>query len=135
MPDIVSNPVEYAREIVGKDPFATFLGIEVDEVRTAYARCSVTVKPEFMNAMERGHGALIHALADQAFAVACNSRGVMALALNFYINYISATTDGEKLFSEAMPVSIGKKVSVWKIEVRGSGDRLIASCTGTAYHK
>jgi acyl-CoA thioesterase len=131
----VDNPIEYAREVVGRDPFATFLGIEVEEVREGYARCGITVKPEYMNAVERAHGAFIHALADQAFAVACNSTGVMAIAVNFNINYLSSAVDGEKIFAEAVPVNVGRKLSVWNIQVRGNSDKLIATGYGTAYHK
>lgn len=134
-PVTVENPIEYARTVVGRDPFATFLGIEVDEVREAYSRVSVTVKPEYLNAVERAHGAFIHALADQAFAVACNSTGVMAIAVNFNINYLSSASDGERISAEGRPINIGRKVSVWSIEVRGTGDKLIATGIGTAYHK
>lgn len=131
----VENPIEYARMVVGKDPFATFLGIEVEEVREGYARCGITVKPEFMNAVERAHGAFIHALSDQAFAVACNSTGVMAIAVNFNISYLASAENGEKIFAEATPINIGRKLSTWSIQVRGAGDKLIASGVGTAYHK
>jgi acyl-CoA thioesterase len=134
-PVTVENPIEYARNVVGRDPFATFLGIEVDEVRDAYSRVSATVRPEYFNAVDRAHGAFIHAVADQAFAVACNSTGVMAIAVSFNINYLSSATDGERVFAEGRPISIGRKVSVWSIEVRGNGDKLIATGTGTAYHK
>ncbi len=57
MPESVTEPIAYARDVVGKDP-----------------------------------------MADQAFAVASNSTGVMALALNFNINYIAAANDGERIF-------------------------------------
>ncbi len=135
MSDIISNAIEYARDIVGKDPMAQFLGIEVDEVREGYARCSVTITPDHLNAVERAHGAIIYAVADQAFAVGSNSTGTMALSLNFNINYIASASDGEKIFGEATPINIGKKVSVWKVEVFGSKDRLLATCEGIAYHK
>lgn len=135
MPDTIDNPVDYARNVVGKDPLASHLGIEVEEAREAYARCALTVRPEYLNAVERAHGVIVYAVADQAFAVACNSLGSMALALTMTINYIAGANDGERIFAEAFPVNISRKISVWKIEVRGSGDRLIASCTGTAYHK
>jgi acyl-CoA thioesterase len=131
----VENPIEYARDVVGRDPWAAYLGIEIDEVREGYARCSITVKPEYMNAVERAHGAIIHAIADQAFAVACNSTGVIAIAVNFTINYLASAVDGEKIFAEAVPVSIGRKISVWNIEVRGAQDKLVATGYGTAYHK
>lgn len=135
MENYINDPVCYAKDVVAKDPMASFLGIEADEVRKGYARCSVTIKPEFLNAVERAHGAIIYAVMDQAFAVASNSTGNIAVSVNFSVNYISAAVDGEKIFAEATPVNIGKKVSVWRIEVRGKGDKIIASGEGVAYHK
>ncbi len=134
-PKTIENPVEYARDVVGRDPMATYLGIEVEEVRNGYARCSVTIRPEYLNAVERAHGAIIYALADQAFAVGSNSTGVMALAVSFTINYMASAIDGERVFSEATALHVGRKVSTWRIEVRGNGDTLIAAGTGTAYHR
>ncbi len=133
--DVVKDPVKYAKEVVGKDPFARFLGIEVDEVDAGYARCSLTVKSDYLNAVERAHGGIISSLADQALAVASNSTGMAALSLNFSLNYISSASEGEKIFAEAMPVNVGKKVSFWKIEVHGSEDKLIASGEALAYHR
>ena len=133
--DSIIDPVRYATEVVGKDPMATFLGVVVEEAREGYARCSLTIQPHYLNAAERAHGVAVHAVADQAFAVACNSLGTMALALNFNINYIAGALDGEKIFAEAAPINTARKISVWRIEVRGNEDRLIASCEGVAYHK
>ena len=86
--DTVRDPLCYARDVVGRDPFATHMGIDVDEVREGYARCSLTVLPQYLNAVERVHGGVVYALADQALAVASNSTGVAALSLSFTINYI-----------------------------------------------
>ncbi len=135
MEKYINDPVRYARDVVAKDPMASFLGIEAEEVTNGYAKCSVTIKPEFLNAVERAHGAIIYAIMDQAFAVASNSTGNIAVSLNFTVNFIAAAVDGEKIFAEATPVNIGKKISVWKVEARGSDDKIIASGEGVAYHK
>ncbi len=135
MTDYINDPVLYAREVVGKDPMAKFLGITVDEVKEGYARCSVTIRPEYLNAVERAHGAIIYALIDQSLAVASNSTGIIAMSLNVTVNYVSSARAGEKLFGEAIPVKIGKKVSLWKIDVRGTEDNLVATAEGIAYHK
>lgn len=135
MTDLIKDPVSYARDVVAKDPMATFLGIETDEVNAGYARCSVTIRPEFLNAVERAHGAIIYAVLDQALAVAANSTGNIAVSLSVNINYISSAIDGEKIFAEAIPVNAGKKVSFWKLEVRGTEDKIIATGNGVAYHK
>ena len=131
----ITDPIAYARDVVGGDPMATFLGIKIEEVRQGYARCSLQVKPEYLNAVERAHGVTVAAVADQAFAVACNSLGTRALAVSLKLTYTAAAPAGDVITAEATPVNIGRKVSVWKIEVRGSENGLIASCEGIAYHK
>jgi len=133
--DVEHNPIEYARTVVGNDPLARFLGISVDEVRHGFARFSLLVKPEYLNAVHRAHGVTVCAVADQAFAVACNSMGSMAIAVNLNISYVAAAHAGETITAEASPINIGRKVSTWRIEVRGQDDRLIATCQGIAYHK
>lgn len=135
MTDLIKDPVSYAKDVVAKDPMATFLGIETDEVFAGYARCSVTIKPDYLNAVERAHGAIIYAVLDQALAVAANSTGNIAVSLSINVNYISSAIDGEKIFAEAIPVNTGNKVSFWKLEVRGIGDKIIATGNGVAYHK
>jgi acyl-CoA thioesterase len=135
MYETITNPIEYASEIVGKDPMATFLGITVEEVRQGFARCALTIAPHYLNALERAHGISIHAVADQAFAVAANSLGHNAIALHFTISYTDGALVGETIIAEASPLNIGNKVSVWRVEVKGHDKRLIATCEGIAYHK
>ncbi|MCP4134511.1 MAG: PaaI family thioesterase [bacterium] len=135
MSNTIDNPIEYAKNIVGQEPLSRLLGITVEEVREGYARCSLTIKPEHLNAVERSHGAVISAVAGQALSIASNSTGVMALVINVNLNFISSASEGERIFSESSSLNIGKKVSVWKVEVRGKEDRLIASGEGTFYHK
>ena len=102
MPKTAKDPLHYAREIVGKDPMATYLGIKVEEVRKEYA---------------------------------CGSGGYKGIALSFTINFTRGAVEGEKIAAEASPLFIGRKVSLWKIQVTGKGGTLIASCEGFAYHK
>jgi len=135
MEKYINDPVAYAAEVVAKDPMAQFLGITADEVKQGYARCSVTIKPDYLNALEKAHGAIVYALMDQALAVASNSTGHVAVSLNVSITYTASAIDGEKIFAEAVPIRIGNKVSVWKINVTGSDDKIIASGEGLAYHR
>ena len=135
MANETNHSIKYAKEIVGRDPMAVFLGITVEEVRQGFARCSLVIKPDYLNALDRAHGAAVHAVADQAFAVAANSMENKAIALNFNINYTSGALKDERIYAEAKPINIARKVSVWKIDVKGNDNRLIASCEGVAYHK
>ena len=102
--------LEYAKDIVGKDPVAKLLDIRVEEVKEGYSRCSLLIRSEYLNAVGRAHGTMVHAVADQAFAVASNSLGSSGIALNMNINYISGAAEGEQITAEATPVNISRKI-------------------------
>lgn len=130
------NPLAYARDVVGRDPMARHLGIEVLEVREAYSRVALTVRPEHLNALDRVHGITVFAVADQAMAVAANSRGVSALLLEAKINYLSTAAEGDRLVGEARPVDVKRKIGLWNVEIRVEGrPDLVAVCQGVSYHK
>ena len=129
------STLEYARDVVAKDPYSQFLGIELVEFREGYAKLKMKVKPEYANAVERAHGAIVYAMADQAFAVACNSCGYYAMALTVTIHYMAGAPIGSTLISEASPINVRRKVSLWKLEVKLEDGTLIATAEGTAYHK
>ena len=54
--------------------------IEIEEVREGYARIAMVVRADMLNGHAIAHGGMIFALADTAFAYACNSRNVNTVA-------------------------------------------------------
>ncbi|MGD9817613.1 MAG: PaaI family thioesterase [Desulfomonilaceae bacterium] len=131
---IIEDPIKFAAEVVGKDPFATLLGINVEEVRDSYARVSLKIKEEYCNSAVRAHGGALFSLADQAFAIACNSRGYAAFAAEMKINYFQGVSPGQILFAEATPLDIRKRISLWNIDVTDTQGTKIAVAHGLAYH-
>lgn len=131
-----NDPVHYAREVVGKDPMARHLGIEVLEVSENFARVALTVRPEHLNALDRAHGITVYALADQVLAVAANSAGGSAMVLESKINFLNGVPAGARLVAEARPVERKRTIGLWSVEVRQEeSGLLIATCQGLTYHK
>ena len=127
--------ITYAREIVAKDPMASFLGIRLEEVRRAYSRLSVEIKPEYLNAHDRAHGMILSSMIDQAAAVAANSMEFDVLLVELKINYLAAAIPGERITAEAKPVDIKKALSLWTIDVRGASGALVATGQALGYHR
>ena len=127
--------VQYAKEVVARDPMAAFLGIRLEEVRRAYARLSVVIKPEYLNAHDRAHGMILSSLIDQAAAVAANSMEYDVLLVELKINYLAAAAPGELITAEAKPVDIKKSLSLWAIDVRGASGALVATGQALGYHR
>jgi acyl-CoA thioesterase len=133
---IMDDPnITYAREIVARDPMATFLGIRLEEIRRAYARLSVVIKPEYLNALDRAHGMILSAMIDQAAAVAANSMDDDVLLVELKINYLAAASAGERITAEAKPIDIKKSLSLWVVDVRNVSGSLIATGQALGYHR
>ena len=132
----IKDPIQYAREVVGGDPFAAYLGIVIEDVREGYARLSLKIRPEYLNAVGRAHGGAIGMILDQAFAVAANSRGISAVSLTMTIHYHAGAPQDSTLIAEACPIDIKNKVSTWDIVCRTrENNTLIATSRGTAFHQ
>ncbi len=127
--------VQYAKESVAKDPMASFLGIRLEEVRRAYARLSVVIMPEYLNALDRAHGMILSAMIDQAAAVAANSMEYDVLLVELKINYLAAAAPGERITAEARPIDIKKSLSLWVVDVRDSSGTLVATGQALGYHR
>ncbi len=111
-----------------------FLGLEGEIPVPGRALVRGTLKPEHLNSWASAHGGFVYAMADAAFALASNSHGAMAVAIATNMEYIRPTRAGERLEAEAAEVHLGRRTSVYRVEVRGE-DGLVALFTGTAYRR
>jgi acyl-CoA thioesterase len=126
--------IKYAREVVGGDPLATFLGLKVEEVTPRRAVVSLIPGPQHLNAVERVHGSAIYALVDQAAAVAANTLPGGAVVFEAKVNFLDAGLPGQRLVAEALPLDVKRKLSLWEVRVSAADGRLVATAQAMAYH-
>ena len=65
-------------------------GIEIEEAREGYARIRMTLRADMLNGHGIAHGGIVFALADTAFAYACNSRNLTTVAAQASIVFLDA---------------------------------------------
>src|SRR5687767_6972195 len=80
-----------------RDHAAQALGIALAEIRPGYARMTMRVRPDMVNGHAMCHGGFTFALADTAFAYACNSHNYIAVAQNANITFLAPGRQGELL--------------------------------------
>ena len=114
------------------DPFMAHLGVQAEITAPGQARVWGVLKPEYLNAVGSAHGGFLYTLADAAFALACNSHGVQAVALSTHMEYLKPTQPGDVLEAVCTEVNLGQRTSVYHVDVR-CGEKLVAQFTGTAY--
>lgn len=122
----------HGREYFEKDAFARELGIELVEVGAGTSRVRLPTSARRSNGLGTTHGAVIFALADVAFAVACNSYGQTAIGVQANIAYLAAAGDGP-IEARATEISRGRKLTTYDVRIVDAEDRLIATFQGTAY--
>jgi acyl-CoA thioesterase len=78
------------------------LGMELREVVPGRAVMAMTVRTDMVNGHDIGHGGLTFALADSAFAFACNSYNRRTVAAEADIRFLAPTRLGDVLVATAV---------------------------------
>ena len=116
------------------EPFGGTLGLEAMEVGPGFARVRMRVRPELQNIFGGTHGGAVFSLLDEAFQLACNSHGVLSVALNVSITYAAAPSADSILEARVKEINKTKRTASYFCEVRETeGDRLIATAQALAF--
>jgi acyl-CoA thioesterase len=116
------------------DNFAKHLGIQLLEVSEGYAKAKMEITENHKNGAGTVHGGAIFSLADFVFAMASNSHGPLAMAINVSISFFKAATSGT-LFAESEEISLRSKLASYNIKIKNEKDELIAVFQGMVYRK
>jgi acyl-CoA thioesterase len=105
-------------------------GLELEEAREGYARVRMVMRADMLNGHGTAHGGMIFALADSAFAYACNSRNLRTVAAQASIAFLEAAREGDTLVAEAKEQALVGRSGVYHVSVRSHDGRAIAEFTG-----
>jgi acyl-CoA thioesterase len=83
-----------------------------------------------LNGHAIAHGGMIFALADTAFAYACNSRNVSTVAQQASIVFLAQAKEGERLVAAAREQALSGRSGVCAVSVTGGDGRKIAEFQG-----
>lgn len=132
--DIPAPAVELARRVahslMQREGTGPAWGLEIEEAGPGYARVAMRLRPEMLNGFAIAHGGMTFALADSAFAYACNSRNVATVAQGASISFLDSGRAGERLVAEAQERALKGRVGVYAVTVRGEDGRVVAEFQG-----
>lgn len=104
--------------------------IQIMDAREGYALIRMLIRDDMLNGHRTVHGGMVFALADTAFAYACNSRNEVTVAQNATISFLAPAVTGDTLIAEAQETSRAGKSGVYHVSVRAGDGRVIAEFTG-----
>ena len=129
-----SDDINRAREFFAADSFARENGMELVTVSPGRATVSMQVSDRHKNSHGTVHGGALFTLADTAFALASNSHGIPAAAINASISYLTAARDGT-LTAEAEEFTRNPKLASYTVVITDDEKRKIAIFQGMVYRK
>jgi acyl-CoA thioesterase len=122
-----------AAALFARDRASQGLGMQLRAVRCGWAQVTMTVRPDMLNGVGSCHGGLVFALADSAFAFACNSHNETTVAAAAAIDFLNAAQVGDELTAEAGEVWRTQRNGIYEITVSNQRGERVALFRGRSY--
>ena len=127
------TPQQVLQRMLQHDKFTEWLGLKVDAIALGYCKLHYTVKEEMLNGFHSIHGGVLFSAADSAFAFACNSHGMLTVALDVSVSFTRAAKPGDELTVEAKELYRGNKTGTYDVRTTNQNGELVSWFKGTAY--
>jgi len=109
------------------------MGVKLESVEPGRAVMTMKVRRDMLNGYSTCHGGFIFALADSAFAFACNSRNVSTVAQGCSIEYVRPGREGEILSAVAIERNLAGRTGLYDVTVSNDSGEDIAYFRGKSY--
>ena len=122
-----------AQALYQRDRASQALGMRLVEVGPGRARVAMTVRPDMVNGHDVCHGGIVFALADSAFAFACNSYNESTVAAAAAVDFLAAARAGDELTAEASELWRTRRNGIYEISVSNQRGERVALFRGRSY--
>ena len=130
----IEKSPEEVKAFFARDTFATNNGAVIEEFADGYARCSIELNDNHLNAVGGVQGGVHFTLSDFAFAVAANHKESRTVSLSCNIAYLGAVK-GKKLIAEAHRIKDGRSTCYYRVDVKDDLGNMVAVTNITGFHK
>src|SRR6516164_5823181 len=122
-----------AAALYERDRASQALGMRLAAVRPGWARVVMRVRADMVNGHGVCHGGMVFALADSAFAFACNSYNESTVAAAASIDFLAGAREGDELTAEAGELWRTRRNGIYEISVCNQRGERIALFRGRSY--
>jgi acyl-CoA thioesterase len=116
--------------MLAKDRATPMLGMVVLSAEEGACCLEMAVREDMLNGYETCHGGILFALADSAFAFACNSRNQSTVAAGAQIDFLRPARIGDVLRATAVELSAGKRLGLYDVTVTNQKQQTVALFRG-----
>ncbi|TFD66699.1 hydroxyphenylacetyl-CoA thioesterase PaaI [Cryobacterium gelidum] len=113
-----------------RDRASASLGMIVLRAERCHSVVSMVVRDDMLNGFDVTHGGFVFALADTAFAIACNDSHHVTLAAGADITFLKPTTTGQNLTATALLRVKSGRSGIYDVRVTADNDVTVAEFRG-----
>ena len=121
--------------LTNNDRFAANSGCVLDEIGDGWARATLVVTSEHLNAGGVCQGGAFFTLADIAIAAVMNSHGQLTFGVENNIVYVKSAHEGDMLTAVATEVVNHHKLPYVDVRITNQAGELCCIVTGIGYRK
>ena len=123
--------IDPVARMLADDKASRALGIEVTGAEDGTATAVMRIQDQMVNGHGVAHGAFVFAVADTAFACACNTHGPVTVAATASITFVAPAYAGDLLEARAEERAKFGRNGIYDVTVRRGAD-VIAEFRGTS---
>ena len=118
------------RRMLQRDRASAALGIVVQRDEPGEAVVTMRVRDDMTNGFAITHGGMVFALADTAFAMACNEDDEVTVAAGADISFLKATRSGQTLTAHARRRILSGRNGLYDVTVTDETGDVVAEFRG-----
>ena len=118
------------RAMMQNDRASASLGMVVERDEPGIAVVSMRVREDMTNGFAITHGGFVFALADTAFAIACNEDERVTVAAGADITFLKSTTAGQTLTATAVRRTVSGRTGIYDVTVADEAGDTVAEFRG-----
>lgn len=120
------------RTMLESDRASQRMGMTIDEATPGRAVVSMRLTDEMMNGFGMTHGGMVFALADSAFAFACNTYNEVTVAQSCHITFLRPSRAGETLTATAAERRRSGRNGIYDVTVSDHTGNIVAEFRGVS---
>ena len=121
------------RQMMQRDRASAALGLVVEVDEPGHAVVSMLVREDMLNGFDITHGGFVFALADTAFAIACNDGEAVTVAAGADITFLRSTRLGERLRADARRRASAGRSGIYDVTVTDNDGQPVAEFRGRSF--
>ncbi|WP_375738340.1 hydroxyphenylacetyl-CoA thioesterase PaaI [Pseudomonas boanensis] len=122
-----------ASALFERDAASQRMGMRLLSVAPGAARVGMSVRDDMVQGHGTCHGGYLFALADSAFAFACNTYNEATVAIGCSIDYVAPARLGDTLTAQAIEQSRSGRTGNYDVRIENQDGQLIALFHGKSY--